>query len=62
MPNAFDFTASPFDCLDATEQGMVRDSVDIAYFRAGETLLAPGMEPLHLFVVIKGHVSQFEGP
>ncbi|WP_213959141.1 DUF294 nucleotidyltransferase-like domain-containing protein [Variovorax sp. dw_954] len=61
MPNAFDFTASPFDCLDATEQRLVRDSVDIAYFREGETLLAPGIEPLHLFVVIKGHVSQFDG-
>ncbi|MDM0115980.1 DUF294 nucleotidyltransferase-like domain-containing protein [Variovorax sp. J22R133] len=60
MPNAFDFTASPFDCLDATEQRMVRDSVDIAYFREGETLLAPGIEPLHLFVVIKGRVSQFD--
>ncbi|MEJ8848299.1 DUF294 nucleotidyltransferase-like domain-containing protein [Variovorax rhizosphaerae] len=61
MPNAFDFTASPFDCLDVTEQRMVRDSVDIAYFREGETLLAPGIEPLHLFVVIKGHVSQLDG-
>ena len=39
----------------------MRDSVDIAYFRAGETLLDPGIEPAHLFVVIKGHVSQFDG-
>ena len=60
MPNAFDFTASPFDCLDTTEQRMVRDSVDIAYFREGETLLEPGIEPAHLFIVIKGHVSQFD--
>ena len=61
MPNAFDFTASPFDCLDAAEQRVVRDSVDIAYFRAGETLLDTGIEPAHLFVLIKGHVAQFEG-
>ena len=61
MPNAFDFSASPFDCLDADEQRIVRDSVDIAYFRADETLLDPGIEPLHLFVVIKGHVTQFDG-
>ena len=61
MPNAFDFTASPFDCLDADEQRMVRDNVDIAYFRDGETLLDPGIAPAHLFVVIKGHVSQFDG-
>ena len=61
MPNAFDFTASPFDCLDATEQRAVRDNVDIAYFRAGETLLDPGIEPTHLFVLIKGYVTQFDG-
>jgi CBS domain-containing protein len=61
MPNAFDFSASPFDCLDADEQRMVRDSVDIAYFRDDEPVLEPGAEPSHLFVVIKGHVSQYEG-
>jgi CBS domain-containing protein len=60
MPNAFNFSASPFDCLDAGEKQLVRDSVDIAYFRDGETILEPGIEPTHLFVVIKGHVSQFD--
>ena len=60
MPNAFDFTASPFDCLAGDEQRLVRDAVDIAYFREGETLLDPGIEPAHLFVIIKGHVSQVD--
>jgi CBS domain-containing protein len=60
MPNAFDFAASPFDSLDAEEQRLVRDAVDIAYFREGETILDIGAEPTHLFVVIKGHVSQFD--
>ena len=60
MPNAFDFSVSPFDCLDAAEQQIVRDGVDIAYFRQDETLLGPSIEPTHLFVVIKGHVSQFD--
>ncbi|HSW03092.1 DUF294 nucleotidyltransferase-like domain-containing protein [Aquabacterium sp.] len=60
MPNAFDFSASPFDCLDDDEQRLVRDAVDIAYFREGETLLAPGIEPAHLFIVIKGHVLQVD--
>jgi CBS domain-containing protein len=60
MPNAFDFSNSPFDCLDAAEQRIVRDSVDIAYFRPDEVLLGPEIEPTHLFVVIKGHVSQFD--
>ena len=61
MPNAFNFSASPFDCLAPDEQRLVRDSVDIAYFREGETLLEPGIEPAHLFVVIKGHVAQLDG-
>ncbi|MEO8526362.1 MAG: DUF294 nucleotidyltransferase-like domain-containing protein [Caldimonas sp.] len=60
MPSAFDFSSSPFDCLDADEQRLVRDGVDIAYFREGETLLEPGTPPTHLFVVIKGHVSQLD--
>jgi CBS domain-containing protein len=60
MPNAFDFASSPFDALDADEQRLVRDVVDIAYFPEGETILEPGIEPSHLFVVIKGHVSQFD--
>ncbi|MEO8279964.1 MAG: putative nucleotidyltransferase substrate binding domain-containing protein [Ideonella sp.] len=61
MPNAFDFTSSPFDCLDDSERKVVRDGVDIAYFRADEVLLDPGIEPAHLFVIIKGHVAQFDG-
>ncbi|MBL8257101.1 MAG: CBS domain-containing protein [Pseudoxanthomonas mexicana] len=61
MPNAFDFTASPFDGLAPDEQRLVRDSVDIAYFPDDETILEPGTEVAHLYVIIKGHVSQFDG-
>lgn len=61
MPNAFNFAESPFDCLSADEQRLVRDSVDIAYFRGGETILDVGIRPTHLFVIIKGAVEQFEG-
>lgn len=60
MPKAFDFSNSPFDCLDASEQRVVRDSVDIAYFRQDEVLLGPEIEPTHLFILIKGQVSQFD--
>jgi CBS domain-containing protein len=60
MPNAFDFLSSPFDVLDAGEQRLVRDAVDIAYFREGEKILDIDIEPTHLFIVIKGHVSQFD--
>ena len=61
MPSAFDFSASPFDTLDGDERTIVRDSVDIAYFRDDEVILEAGAEPAFLFVVIKGHVSEYDG-
>ena len=61
MPSAFNFAASPFDALQAEERQRVRRSVDIEYFREGAVILAPGAEPTHLFVVIKGHVQQWDG-
>ncbi|MDO5691806.1 MAG: putative nucleotidyltransferase substrate binding domain-containing protein [Pseudomonadota bacterium] len=61
MPNAFNFAASPFDSLTQQEQRLVRDHVDVVYFRAGEVILDVGTAPTHLFVVIKGYVSQFDG-
>lgn len=60
MPNAFNFSASPFDCLNLDEQRLVRDNVDVAYFPEGETILEVGSVPTHLFVIIKGFVSQME--
>ena len=61
MPSAFNFSASPFDCLTQDEQRLVRDSVDVAYFPEGATVLDVGIAPTHLFVIIKGYVNQMEG-
>jgi CBS domain-containing protein len=61
VPNAFNFSASPFDCLNSAERRLVRDNVDIGYFREGATILEPGVEPAYLFIVTKGHVRQFDG-
>ena len=61
MPNAFNFSASPFDCLNPDEQRLVKDSVDIAYFPEGQTILDIGVSPTHLFVIIKGFVTQLDG-
>lgn len=61
MPNAFNFSASPFDCLTPDEQRLVRNSVDVTYFPAGQTILDVGTVPTHLFVIIKGFVTQFDG-
>ena len=61
MPNAFNFSASPFDCLTPEQQRLVRDSVDVAYYPEGATILELGAEPSHLFIIIKGFVTQYEG-
>ena len=61
MPNAFNFSASPFDCLNPDEQQLVKDSVDVAYFPERETILDLGTVPTHLFVIIKGFVTQLDG-
>lgn len=61
MPNAFNFSASPFDCLTPDEQRLVRGSVDVVYFRQGDTVLDRGARADHLYVVIKGFVTQYDG-
>ena len=61
MPNAFNFSASPFDCLTTDEQRLVRDSVDVVYYPEGDVILDVGDAPTHLFVIIKGYVTQLEG-
>ena len=61
MPSAFNFSASPFDCLTLDEQQLVQASVDIAYFPQGATVLELGTQPTHLFVIIKGFVQQLDG-
>ena len=61
MPSAFNFSASPFDCMSLEEQALVRRSVDIADFPEGETILDVGYKPTHLFVIIKGFVQQWDG-
>jgi CBS domain-containing protein len=61
MPNAFNFSSSPFDCLTSDEQRLVRDSVDVVYFRQDTTILDHGIEPSHLFILIKGFVTEYDG-
>ncbi len=61
MPNAFNFAASPFDCLNEGERRLVRDNVDIAYYAENEAILEAGATPAYLFVVTKGCVTQYEG-
>ncbi len=60
VPNAFNFDASPFDCLSAAERTLVRANVDIGYFTEGQTIYDVGDAPAHLCIVIKGIVTQFD--
>ncbi len=60
MPSAFNFNASPFDCLNVSERQLVRDSIDVAYFPQGTAILDTDTQPTHLFIVIKGYVQQIE--
>lgn len=61
MPSAFNFQASPFDCLNADERALVRAGVDIQYFPAAAAILEVGAACEHLHVVIKGLVQQWDG-
>lgn len=58
MPSAFNFEASPFDCLDPDERKIVQDGVDIAYFPKDQVILDAGAAATHLYVLIKGFVRQ----
>ena len=61
MPNAFNFSVSPFDALTPAQQQRVQASVDIAYYPASTVILDVGAAPAHLWVNIKGHVTEYDG-
>ena len=61
MPNAFNFSVSPFDALTPAQQQLVQGSVDIAYYPEGTVILEVGASPSHLWVNIKGHVTEYDG-
>ena len=61
MAQHFDPTNAPFDRLSLEEVGLVRDALDIGYFRPGETIIARDGAPDSLFIVIKGSVEERDG-
>src|SRR5271166_1010383 len=54
----FDPRSAPFDRLTAGELDIVRDSLDIAYYRPNETIIAADSAPESLYIVIKGAVEE----
>ena len=64
MPNAFNFAASPFDCLSprrARRCGARWRGHRYHFPEVQRAVLDAGSAPTHLFVIIKGHVVQTEG-
>ncbi len=58
MAQPFDANNAPFNRLSLEELRIVRDSLDISYFRPGETIIARDSAPESLFIVIKGSVEE----
>ncbi len=61
MAQHFDPRSAPFDRLKADELDLVRDSLDIAYYRPNETIIASNGDAQSLFIVIKGAVEERDG-
>ena len=61
MAQQFDARNAPFDRLSEAEVGLVRDSLDIAYFRPDETIIERDGAPDSLYIVIKGVVEERDG-
>ncbi|HKI16133.1 MAG TPA: putative nucleotidyltransferase substrate binding domain-containing protein [Roseiarcus sp.] len=58
MAQPFDANNAPFNRLSLEELGIVREALDIGYFRPGETIIARDRAPESLFIVIKGSVEE----
>jgi CBS domain-containing protein len=58
VPKAFDFSNPPFDRLTGHELERFKASLDIAFFRKGDTVIRPGEVPESFFVIIKGAIQE----
>jgi len=58
MPKGFDISNPPFDRLTSREAETLRASLDVAYFRPGETIIGTGVLADALYVIIKGTVEE----
>jgi CBS domain-containing protein len=58
MSAILDVSTAPFDRLTPEEAEILRNSLDVAYFRPNETIIAEGAAPEGLYIVIKGCVEE----
>ncbi|HEY2616063.1 MAG TPA: putative nucleotidyltransferase substrate binding domain-containing protein [Acetobacteraceae bacterium] len=61
MPVTLDFSIPPFDCLTPEERRKLGAAADIAFLRPGEVLFREGETPAHLYLIVKGLVSERAG-
>ena len=61
MPVALDFSIPPFDCLNAEQRRKLAAAADVAFLRPGEVLFREGETPAHLYLIVKGLVSERAG-
>ncbi len=58
---AFDFTHPPFDRLTGPEIERFKASLDVRFFRQGETVIRANEVPDAFYIVIKGAVAEVDG-
>ena len=61
MPVALDFSVPPFERLTAEERRKLAAAADVAFLQPGEVLIQAGEAPAHLYLIVKGLVSERAG-
>ena len=61
MPAALDFSIPPFERLTTEERRKLAAAADIAFLQPGEVLIQAGESPPHLYLIVKGLVSERVG-
>src|SRR5215472_13032173 len=61
MPVALDFSSPPFERLTAEERRKLAAAADVAFLQPGEVLIRAGEAPAHLYLIVKGLVSEQAG-
>lgn len=58
MSDAFNMDNLPFSLLDAREQELMSDHLEIAHFQKGEAIIEAGKPPLGVFIISRGRVAE----
>lgn len=60
MPQPFDTTSPPFNRLTPKEVKQLVSSLDVSYFRRGDSVIEQDAETTHLYIVLKGRVEELD--